>query len=187
MSNNPFLTNPAFEKLGEDARKSVLQAFEAMELWRNQLNEIGAKNSEAVFDKLTDAAKSLGWPTDYLKDEPANRCSRPRNCRSRSSTKSWTLWQRNVAAFGKSGQPPVFPTFPQMPGMPGSGQPLASGNASIPGLGDLAANPMMPLQLWMQAAEAWQKSWQQAMAGWTETLPASTGKSSGSNKSGSPR
>ncbi len=186
MSNNPFLTNPALEKLSEDARKSVLQAFEAMELWRNQLNDIGAKNSEAVFDKLTDAAKSLGWPTDYL-NMSRQHVQQAAKLQVQIVDQIMDAWQRNVAAFGKSGQPPVFPTFPQMPGMPGSGQPSASGNTSIPGLGDLAANPMMPLQLWMQAAEAWQKSWQQAMAGWTEAPPAPTGKSSGSNKSGSPR
>jgi hypothetical protein len=66
MANSPFDANPAFTKLGDDTRKAVIQAFDAMSNWRSELAEIGEKNSNAVFDKMAEAAKSLGWPTDFV-------------------------------------------------------------------------------------------------------------------------
>ena len=66
MANSPFDANPAFTKLGEDSRKAVIQAFDAMSNWRSELAEISEKNSDAVFDKMSEAAKALGWPTDFV-------------------------------------------------------------------------------------------------------------------------
>jgi hypothetical protein len=33
---------------------------------------------------------------------------------------------------------------------------------------DFAGMPAAPLQFWMQAAEMWQKNWQQALSSWME-------------------
>ena len=66
MANSPFDANPAFTKLGEDSRKAVIQAFDAMSNWRSELAEISEKNSDAVFDKMSEAAKALGWPTEFV-------------------------------------------------------------------------------------------------------------------------
>lgn len=160
MSTNPFLNNPAFEKMGDDARKSVAQAFDAMETWRGQLNDLGEKNSEAVFDKLTEAAKSLGWPTEYL-DMSRKQVQQASKFQVQLVEQMMDAWEQNVKSFGKN--PPSFPSFPSLPNMPGF-----PGSGAAPSFGDLSANPMMPLQLWMQAAEAWQKSWQQAVSSWTD-------------------
>ena len=166
MSNNPFLNNPALEKMGEDTRKSVSQAFDAMEKWRGQLNDMGEKNSEAVFDKLTEAAKTLGWPTEYL-EMSRKQVQQASKLQVQIVDQMMEAWEKNLSAVGKGGQPPMFPTFPAMPNFPGFSPP-AAGSSPFPGFGDLSAGPMMPLQLWMQAAEAWQKSWQQAMTSWTD-------------------
>jgi hypothetical protein len=186
MSNNPFLSNPAFEKLNEDARKSVSQAFDAMENWRSQLNDLGEKNSEAVFDKLSEAAKSLGWPTDYL-EMSRRKVQQASKLQVQVVDQMMDAWEKNLTALGKGAQAPNFPTFPAMPNFPGFSPP-SSGASPFPGFGDMSATPMMPLQLWMQAAEAWQKSWQQAMSSWTESQSAPPpGRNSSSGKSSSPR
>ncbi len=65
MANSPFDADPAFTKLGEDSRKAVIQAFDAMSNWRSELAKI-SKNSDAVFDKMSEAAKALGWPTEFV-------------------------------------------------------------------------------------------------------------------------
>ena len=39
MANSAFEANPAFTKLGEDARNAVAQAFDAMSNWRAELAE----------------------------------------------------------------------------------------------------------------------------------------------------
>lgn len=180
MSNNPFLSNPAFEKLGEDARKSVSQAFTAMEKWRGQLNDMGEKNSDAVFDKLTEAAKTLGWPTEYL-EMSRNQVQQASKLQVQIVDQMMEAWEKNLTALGKGGQAnfPAFPAFPNMPTFPGFSPPAAGGASPF---GDLSAGPMMPLQLWMQAAEAWQKSWQQAMSTWTDGQQGGGGKPGNSGR-----
>lgn len=183
MSNNPFLSNPAFQKLNDDAQKSVSQAFDAMENWRSQLNDMGEKNSDAVFDKMTEAAKSLGWPTEYL-EMSRRQVQQASKMQVQVVDQMMDAWEKNLTALGKGAQAPTFPTFPAMPNIPGFTQ---GGVSPFPGFGDMSATPMMPLQLWMQAAEAWQKSWQQAMSSWTESQAAPPSRNSGSGKSSSTR
>jgi hypothetical protein len=45
----------------------------------------------------------------------------------------------------------------------------------------------MPMQIWMQAAEMWQKSFQQAMESWTDAQKSMMGGAGGASKPGSGR
>ena len=60
MSNNP--SNPfntaAFNALGDEQRKAMTAAFDAMSKWRQELTTMQEKNSAAVFDKMSSAAKT---------------------------------------------------------------------------------------------------------------------------------
>lgn len=176
MSNNPFLANPAFGKLNEDAQKSVSQAFDAMETWRGQLTEMGEKNSDAVFDKMTEAAKSLGWPTEYL-EMSRKQIQQASKMQVQIVDQMMGAWEKNVSALGNGAK---APTFPSMPTFPGFGMPGA-GSSPFPGFGDMGAMSANPMQFWMQAAEAWQKNWQQAMSAWTDQQSSMMGGKPGPN------
>jgi len=162
MSKSPFDANPAFAKLGEDTRKSVTQAFDAMADWRRELAQIGDKNSNAVFDKMADAAKSLGWPTDFVELSRRQMLGASK-LQQQAIEQVMDVWEKQLSSFGAMPDMPKFPGMPEFPGLPGGGT-----GASFPGFPDLTGSPMAPLQMWMQAAEMWQKTWQQTMSSWVE-------------------
>ncbi|MFT3733237.1 MAG: hypothetical protein QM780_17770 [Hyphomicrobium sp.] len=167
MANSPFEANPAFTKLGEDAKKAVVQAFDAMSNWRAELAELGEKNSNAVFDKMAEAAKSLGWPTDFV-ELSRKQMQSASKLQLQAVDQVMDVWEKQVKAFGAPGQFPNFPNFSSVPGFGGGMPQFPAGGAGFPGLPDFGAGATNPIQFWMQAAEMWQKGWQQAIASWTE-------------------
>ena len=181
MANSSFEANPAFTKLGDDAKKAVTQAFDAMANWRAELAEIGEKNSNAVFDKMAEAAKSLGWPTDFV-ELSRKQMQNASKLQLQAVDQVMDVWEKQVKALGNPGQISSFPTFPNFPNVPGfgsgSGFPSFSGTSggAFPDFGSGAANPV---QFWMQAAEMWQKGWQQAMSTWLDGQQPPGNRSSG--------
>lgn len=180
MANSPFDANPAFAKLGEDAKKAVTQAFEAMSNWRAELAELGEKNSNAVFDKMAEAAKSLGWPTDFV-ELSRKQMQSASKLQLQAVDQVMEVWEKQVKALGAPGQFPSFPNFPGVPGFGAGGPQFPAAGGAFPGMPDFAAGAANPIQFWMQAAEMWQKGWQQAMASWVETQQSAMNKS-GSGK-----
>jgi hypothetical protein len=165
---NPFEANPAFTKLGEDTKKAVIQAFEAMANWRAELAEMGEKNSNAVFDKMADAAKSLGWPTDFV-ELSRRQMQSASKLQVQAIDQVMDVWEKQVRAAGTSGQFPSFPSMPNIPGFgPGAAPFPGMSGAGFPGMPDFAAGATNPIQFWMQAAEMWQKGWQQAISTWVD-------------------
>ncbi len=185
MANSPFEANPAFTKLGEDTKKAVIQAFDAMSNWRAELAEMSEKNSNAVFDKMAEAAKTLGWPTDFV-ELSRKQMQSASKLQLQAVDQVMDVWEKQVKAIGNSGQFPSFPTFPNFPSVPGFGAgsafpqyPGASGGG-FPGMPDFGAGGVNPLQFWMQAAEMWQKGWQQAMSTWVDAQQNTVNKTPGS-------
>jgi hypothetical protein len=165
MANSPFEANPAFTKLGEDTKKAVMQAFDAMSNWRAELAEMGEKNSNAVFDKMAEAAKSLGWPTDFVELSRKQMLSASK-LQLQAVDQVMDVWEKQVKAMGTPGQ---FPNFSNVSGFGASMPQFPAAGATFPGMPDFAAGATNPIQFWMQAAEMWQKGWQQAMSSWMET------------------
>lgn len=171
MAKSPFESNPAFSKLGEDARKSVSQAFEAMSEWRKELAEMGETNSNAVFDKMADAAKALGWPTDFVELSRKQMLSASK-LQLQAIDQVMHVWEKQLTSLGSMPEMPKIPGMPNFPGMGGS-----SPGGAFPGFPDLTSSPMAPLQMWMQAADMWQKTWQQAMSSWVDAQNKAMNKS----------
>jgi hypothetical protein len=195
MSNNStnFFNPAAFSALGEEQRKAMTAAFDAMSNWRQELNAMQEKNSAAAFDKMSSAAKSLGWPTEFV-EMTRQQMQNVTKMQSQAIEQVMDVWEKQATAAANSGgklEMPKFPSFPGMtnfPGMPSFGG--TSGGSMFPGMPDFGAMsnvPMMPMQLWMQAAEMWQKSFQQAMESWTDAQKSMMGGSGGSSKPGSGR
>ena len=193
--SNPFdpRNNPAFAALNDDARKAVGSAFDAMSTWRNDLAKMSEKNSEAVFDKMSSAAKSMGWPAEVV-EMSRQQMQGASKMQVQFMDQIMETWEQQLKNPGSTFKMPgadmaanLYPFPGQFPGMPGQ-SPFGSipGMGAIPGMGSMAANPF---QFWMQAADMWQKSCQQAMQSWTEAQSnmmggagSSTGSSSGSDK-----
>jgi hypothetical protein len=168
MANSPFEANPAFTKLGEDAKKAVVQAFDAMFNWRAELAQISEKNSNAVFDKMAEAAKSLGWPTDYV-ELSRRQVQSASKMQLQAIDQVMEAWEKQVKAVGTPGQFPI----PNVPGF-GAGSPFPGAPAGFPAMPDFAAGAANPIEFWMKTAEMWQKGWQQAMSTWLDAQQNAT-------------
>jgi hypothetical protein len=178
MANSPFEANPAFTKLGEDTRKAVIQAFDAMSNWRSELADLGEKNSNAVFDKMAEAAKALGWPADFV-ELSRRQMQNASKLQLQAVDQVMDVWEKQVKSLGTAGQFTGFPNFPGFGNA--SGQ---SGTPGVfPGMPDFGSGAANPIQFWMQAAEMWQKGWQQAMSTWIDAQQNAMGKSGSSGKS----
>ncbi len=165
MANSPFEANPAFTKLGEDTKKAVTQAFDAMTNWRTELAEMSEKNSNAVFDKMAEAAKSLGWPTDFV-ELSRKQMQSASKLQLQAVDQVMDVWEKQVKAINTTGQYPNFASFPNFPNVPGfgAGPQFPGAGAGFPGMPDFTSGATNPVQFWLQAAEMWQKGWQQAIS-----------------------
>ena len=177
--------------LSEDAKKAMGGAIDAMSSWRNEIASITDRNSNVVYDKMAVAAKSVGWPAEFV-DMTTKNMQAASKMQMQAMDHVMESWQqqmknpgsfsmpsamsnpfleqmKNMPGFGGSGAM-GFPQMPHFPGMPNF-----PGMASMPGMPDMTQMPM-PLQFWMQTAEMWQKTWQQAISGWMEAQANMMGK-----------
>lgn len=180
--------------LTDDAKKAMGGAVDAMSSWRNEIASITDRNSAVVYDKMAAAAKSVGWPAEFV-DMTTKNMQAASKMQMQAMDHVMETWQqqmknpgsfsmpsamsnpfleqmKNIPGFGGGGAMGM-PNFPGMPSFPG--MPNFSGMAGIPGMPDMTQMPM-PLQFWMQTAEMWQKTWQQAISGWMESQANTTGK-----------
>jgi hypothetical protein len=186
---NPFSThnNPAFEALGDDARKAMSSAFDAMSKWRADMTQMTERNSDAVFKQMSAAAKSAGWPTEFV-DITRQNMQNTSKMQMQMMDQIMGAWEQQLKNPGAAMAMPnammeQMKSFPGFGGASGGFPNMMSGfpgMGNFPGMPDMSnmgnMSPMVPLQFWMQAAEMWQKSWQQALATWMEAQQSMMGK-----------
>ena len=182
MSNNipNFFNTAAFSALGDEQRKAMTAAFDAMSSWRHELATMSEKNNAAVFDKMAGAAKSLGWPTEFV-EMSRHQMQNVTKMQTQAIDQVMDVWQKQATQPAGKMELPSFPAFAGMPSFTGN----AASNpfAGMPGMPDMSAmGAMNPMQMWMQAAEMWQKNWQQAMSTWMEAQNSMVNKKPGSGR-----
>ncbi len=180
-----FANNPMFAAMGDEQRKAMTAAFDAMSSWRQDVTTMSEKNSMAVYQKMSEAAKAAGWPAEFV-DMTQKQMQSVTKMQSQALEQVMGAWEKQATAEpGAKFEMPTFPgmpafgSMPTFPGMP------SFGSGSIPGMPDMSAMgsmPIMPLQFWMQAAEMWQKSWQQALTSMMEAQKSMLNTANGASK-----
>jgi hypothetical protein len=165
--------------VSEEVRNALTSAFEAMCDWRQDAANQAERHGNKVFDKMGAAAKAMGWPAELV-DMTRQQMQQASKMQLQVLDQVMDAWEAQVKnpgaglSAGSGGASPFqFPNFGGMPGMP-----------QMPGM-DFGNVPTAPLQFWMQAADMWQKSWQQALSSWMEAQSNMMG--SGSDKGRGPR
>ncbi|MDX2306896.1 MAG: hypothetical protein NW216_01525 [Hyphomicrobium sp.] len=157
--------------MNEDAKKAIAASFDAMSNWRSEIATASEKYGNAVFDKMKDAAKQMGWPTDMI-DMSREQMQQASRMQIQLMDQVMDAWEQQLKSPGAAFKMPTFPGANMFQGMP-TGFPGAGGFPGMPGMPGMPQMDMSklppPMQFWMQAAEMWQKSWQQAMTQWMET------------------
>jgi hypothetical protein len=173
--------------VGEDARKAMNAAIDAFSGWRDDIAQQSEKNSKAVFDQMASAAKAFGWPAEFV-DMTRQQMQNASRMQIQFMDQVMDVWEKQLKNPGSfevpdvwtdamkklsSGQGFSFPgmsNFPGMPNVPGMQ------GTNFPGLGAMNGIPGNPFQFWMQAAEMWQKSWEQGMKAWMDAQSSLTGR-----------
>lgn len=159
MASSAPSFGPAFDA---DTRKAFNAVFDAMSSWRDDLSALTEKNSDAVFDKMSAAAKKVGWP-ENLVDATRQQLQQASKIQLHMIDQMMETWQQQVKNPNAMTNPADLMRNLQWPGVSG-GNPFAP--TSMPNFGSLPAGN--PMQFWLQAADMWQKSWTSAMDMWTK-------------------
>lgn len=145
--------------LSDDARKAMNSTFDAMSDWRNELAASTERNTAKVFDRMSVAAKAVGWPAEFV-DQTRKQMQAASRMQMQMIDQVMDVWEQQLKSPGQaftipsSGFPmPQFAGFPSFPGFP-----QMNFGAGF----DFGQMQMAPFQFWMQAAEQWQKVWMQA-------------------------
>ena len=150
--------------LSEEAKKAVNGTFDALAEWRDQVASSNERYTSKVFDNMAQAGRAMGWP-DQLIEATRTQMQQASKMQLAMIDQLMDAWQRQLNNPTAGLQlPTAFPGMGQMPGMGAGGMPDFS-----------SMGAMAPLQMWMQAAEMWQKTWSQAMASWMQAGSDMTG------------
>jgi hypothetical protein len=133
------------------ANKAALNAaFNAFDKWRVELVELTERRSSEVFDQLTDAAQTVGWPSEMVETskEQLLEASKAQTEMMRHMVHGW---RSNLKASSTRSIEPMTSTI---------GHALASPPVQLV---KFAAD--MP-RFWIQAVGTWQQNWSDAMGVW---------------------
>jgi hypothetical protein len=120
--------------------------FDALAEWRDEIGACTERHSEAVLDKMADAARALGWPKQLV-DASHKHLVQASKAQTQVIDQLIAAWETQL----KSPMPDRF--FAQ------------TSKFSPPG--NDATSISSPIDFWMQAADLWQRNWVSAMSMWT--------------------
>ena len=126
----------------KEMRDGVVAAFDALSKWRDEIETVNERCLKKVLDQTSTVARSMGWPDQAVRmmREQLENASKAQTEMIDQIMEGWKQQMKSPAAMGI---PSSFAG--QMPGL--SGGPIP------------AFDPMAPWTFWMQAAEAWQRTW----------------------------
>ena len=120
--------------------------FNALSAWREEVAASTARYSQTVLDKMATAATAMGWPKEVV-EASRRHCEQASKMQTNMIDQFMDAWQEQL----KSPMPGPFNV--QLP--------------PFPGMGFGASQKIAPIQLWMEAVEAWQCNWTSALSMWT--------------------
>ena len=135
--------------LTKEARDGVNAALKSMSDWRNELADTNKRNGKRVLEQMAAAASALGWPEQVVDAARAQLLSIA-DIQIKTMDQLMDAWEEQI----KLPNP-----------MSASPSAMLSKLNSLPGVGS-AQVPANPIQLWMQFAEQWQRTWTDAIGAW---------------------
>ena len=138
------------ESLDREGREAVNAVFDALSAWREEVAASTARYSQTVLDKMAAAATAMGWPKEVV-EASRKHFEQASKMQTNMIDQLMDAWQEQLKS-PMSG--PFNVQLRQFTGM-GSG---ASQNSTF---------QIVPVQLWMEAAEVWQRNWASAWSMWT--------------------
>jgi hypothetical protein len=137
--------------LSPEARKAVNAAFDAMSTWRTETAKNSKKNMEQVIEKMAAAARVLGWP-ERIVNVTRDQMQSITKMQIQTMDQMMDVWEEQIKSPNPSAMLSRLSSF----------SPAGSSSNAA----DFTT--LNPLQVYMQIAEQWQKTWANAAALWTK-------------------
>jgi hypothetical protein len=150
----PALTN--------EARDAVNAALKAMSTWRNEFADTSQKNGKQVIEKMAAAAAALGWP-EQIVDAARTQLQSIAEMQIKTMDQMMDAWEEQIRL------PNPMTASPSVMLVKLKSFPNFTAAASWPNTEAFQKAAMNPLQVWMQLAEQWQKSWADTVSFWNKT------------------
>jgi hypothetical protein len=145
--------NPrAIPALTNEAREAVNAALKAMSTWRNEISDTSEKNGKQVIEKMAAAAAALGWP-EQIVDAARTQLQGIAEMQIKTMDHMMDAWEEQLKL------PNPMTASPSVMLSKLKSFPSFSASASWPSPDAFQKAAMNPLQMWVQMAEQWQKSW----------------------------
>ena len=151
------------QALSEEAREAAKAAFEALEQWRDDMAAANEKYSATVFDQMAQAARAMGWPTEII-DQTRKQMQSASQMQLQMMDRVMDAWSEQINSPGAT-MPMPGDFIEQLQRMQASA--MNAGASGMPGGNGFGGMAMAPFQMWMQAAEMWQRNMASAMSMWT--------------------
>ena len=150
----PALTN--------EAREAVNAALKAMSTWRNEIADTSEKNGKVVIEKMAAAAAALGWP-EQIVDAARTQLQTIAETQIKTMDRMMDAWEEQMALPNPMTASPsaMLSKLKHMPSF--------SMTASWPSPDAFKEGAINPVQLWMQMADIWQKSFADTMTFWSKS------------------
>jgi hypothetical protein len=130
-----------------EMRDSALAAFDALSNWRDEIEATNERCLDKVMDKMSGVARSMGWPEQAIR---GTREILETASKAQTSVIDQIManWKKQLAS----------PTDPLAVPRDFAGR-VPEGSAATLSNAMPEFNPLAPWTFWMQAAQAWQRSW----------------------------
>jgi len=148
--------------LPDEAREAVNAALKTMSTWRNELADASEKNGRQAIERMAAAAAALHWP-EQIVDTARMQMKAIAEMQIKALDQVVDAWEEQLKSPNLAAASPaaMLSKLQSLPGFTPAG--------GLPGAEAWQNAVANPLQMWMQFAEQWQKSWTQAMSVWGRT------------------
>jgi hypothetical protein len=152
--------------LSNKARDAVNAAFQAMSTWRIEIADNSEKNIKRVIERVAAAAAELGWP-EQIVDAARTQMQSITEMQIKTMDQIMDAWEEQLKLPNSAAASPSAMLQKLKSG------PRSTSFDSWPGADAFQMGAMNPVQLWMQLAEQWQKSWADMMTIWAKAEKSS--------------
>lgn len=152
--------NPSYmgKEMNDEARRAINTAFDALNDWRNEMAAANERYSAKVFDQMSNATRAMGMPEEVV-SATRQQLQNASRMQLQMMDQVMDAWKQQMRDPSSAMQMSDF-----MKGMPD----FTKSFGDMGAMGGLGGMSMAPFQMWMQAAEMWQKNWASAMSFWTK-------------------
>jgi len=154
------------QAMPDEARKAAKAAFKALSQWREDMASANERYSEKVLDQMAEAGRAMGWPSNVI-EATREQIENASQMQLQLMDKLMEAWSEQIES-PTAAMPTPSDFMEQLQKMQASMmKSSASAFSGMPGFDGLSGMTLAPFQMWMQAAEMWQRNMASAMSMWT--------------------